>query len=329
MPDMDAATAVELKNKTILTSTPHVHSKLSAQKAMWLVVISLLPPLVMGVIYFGLYQLVVVLAALAGAVMTESAIKYIRKQKITILDGSAIITGLLLGLIVPPGLNPVFAFIGSVVAIGFGKEVFGGLGYNIFNPALVGRAFLQAAYPVAMTTWSAPAMAVDTVTKATPLSLFKFEAIASKGGVDAMSLFLGNVGGSIGETSSIAILVGMVFLIAMKVLNWRVPLAMIVGLLLFSGIFWLIDPTKFASPIHHLFMGGFMFGAVYMASDWVTSPVTNKGIWIYGMAISLIVVMIRLFGGLPEGVMYAILIMNGFVPLINRYTKPVIFGAEK
>lgn len=231
----------------------------------------------MGVIYFGLYQLVVVLAALAGAVMTESAIKYIRKQKITILDGSAIITGLLLGLIVPPGLNPVFAFIGSVVAIGFGKEVFGGLGYNIFNPALVGRAFLQAAYPVAMTTWSAPAMAVDTVTKATPLSLFKFEAIASKGGVDAICLFLGNVGGSIGETSSIAILVGMVFLIAMKVLNWRVPLAMIVGLLLFSGIFWLIDPTKFASPIHHLFMGGFMFGAVYMASDWVTSPVTNKG----------------------------------------------------
>lgn len=326
---MDTATTVELKNRTILTSTPHVHSKLSAQKAMWIVVISLLPPLVMGVVYFGLYQLVVILAALAGAIITETAIKYIRKQKITILDGSAVITGLLLGLTVPPGLNPVFAFTGSVVAIGFGKEVFGGLGYNIFNPALVGRAFLQAAYPVAMTTWSAPAMAVDTVTKATPLSLFKFEAIASKGGVDAMSLFLGNVGGSIGETSSVAILIGMVFLIVMKVLNWRVPLAMIVGLLLFSGIFWLIDPTKFASPIHHLFMGGFMFGAVYMASDWVTSPVTNKGIWIYGMAISLIVVMIRLFGGLPEGVMYAILIMNGFVPLINRYTKPVIFGAEK
>jgi len=326
---MDTATTVELKNRTILTSTPHVHSKLSAQKAMWIVVISLLPPLVMGVVYFGLYQLVVILAALAGAIITETAIKYIRKQKITILDGSAVITGLLLGLTVPPGLNPVFAFTGSVVAIGFGKEVFGGLGYNIFNPALVGRAFLQAAYPVAMTTWSAPAMAVDTVTKATPLSLFKFEAIASKGGVDAMSLFLGNVGGSIGETSSVAILIGMVFLIVMKVLNWRVPLAMIVGLLLFSGIFWLIDPTKFASPIHHLFMGGFMFGAVYMASDWVTSPVTNKGVWVYGFAISLIVVMIRLFGGLPEGVMYAILIMNGFVPLINRYTKPVIFGAEK
>lgn len=326
---MDTATTVELKNRTILTSTPHVHSKLSAQKAMWIVVISLLPPLVMGVVYFGLYQLVVILAALAGAIITETAIKYIRKQKITILDGSAVITGLLLGLTVPPGLNPVFAFTGSVVAIGFGKEVFGGLGYNIFNPALVGRAFLQAAYPVAMTTWSAPAMAVDTVTKATPLSLFKFEAIASKGGVDAMSLFLGNVGGSIGETSSVAILIGMVFLIVMKVLNWRVPLAMIVGLLLFSGIFWLIDPTKFASPIHHLFMGGFMFGAVYMASDWVTSPVTNKGVWVYGFAISLIVVMIRLFGGLPEGVMYAILIMNGFVPLINRYTKPVIFGSEK
>ncbi len=326
---METVETVAAKPVTFLTSTPHVHTKLSAQKAMWLVVASLLPPLVMGVVYFGLFQLVVVAAALAGAVITEATIKHFRKQKITVLDGSAVITGLLLGLILPPNFNPVFAFIGSVVAIGFGKEVFGGLGYNIFNPALVGRAFLQAAYPVPMTTWHKPAMAVDAVTSATPLSQFKFEAVASKGGIDLSSLFFGNVGGSIGETSAIAIIVGLVFLVAVKVLNWRVPLAMIAGMLVFSGIFWLVDPTKFAPPLHHLFMGGFMFGAVYMASDWVTSPVTNKGIWIYGFAISLIVVMIRLFGGLPEGVMYAILIMNGFVPLINRYTKPVIFGAEK
>lgn len=326
---METSETVAARPATLLTSTPHVHTKLSAQKAMWLVVASLLPPLVMGVVYFGMFQLLVVASAVAGAVVTEAAIKYFRKQKITIIDGSAVITGLLLGLILPPDFNPVFAFIGSVVAIGFGKEVFGGLGYNIFNPALVGRAFLQAAYPVPMTTWQKPAMAVDAVTSATPLSRFKFEAAASHGGIDLGSLFFGNVGGSIGETSAIAILVGMIFLVAVKVLNWRVPLAMIVGMLVFSGIFWLVDPTKFAPPLHHLFMGGFMFGAVYMASDWVTSPVTNKGIWIYGIAISLIVVMIRLFGGLPEGVMYAILIMNGFVPLINRYTKPVIFGAEK
>lgn len=326
---METVETVAANPVTFLTSTPHVHTKLSAQKAMWLVVASLLPPLVMGVVYFGLFQLVIVAAALAGAVITEATIKHFRKQKITVLDGSAVITGLLLGLILPPNFNPVFAFIGSVVAIGFGKEVFGGLGYNIFNPALVGRAFLQAAYPVPMTTWHKPAMAVDAVTSATPLSQFKFEAVASKGGIDLSSLFFGNVGGSIGETSAIAIIVGLVFLVAVKVLNWRVPLAMIAGMLVFSGIFWLVDPTKFAPPLHHLFMGGFMFGAVYMASDWVTSPVTNKGIWIYGFAISLIVVMIRLFGGLPEGVMYAILIMNGFVPLINRYTKPVIFGAEK
>lgn len=326
---MENSSTVELKSKPVLTSTPHVHSSLSAQKAMWLVVASLLPPLVMGVVYFGLFQLVVVASAIAGALLTEYAIKYIRKQKVSLMDGSAVITGLLLGLILPPNFNPVFAFIGSVVAIGFGKEVFGGLGYNIFNPALVGRAFLQAAYPVATTTWTPPAMAVDAVTSATPLSQYKFEAIASKGGIDLMSLFLGNVGGSIGETSALAILLGMIFLVVMKVLNWRVPVAMILGMILFAGIFWLLDPGKFASPFHHLFMGGFMFGAVYMASDWVTSPVTNKGIWIYGFCISLIVIMIRLFGGLPEGVMYAILIMNGFVPLINKYTKPVIFGAEK
>lgn len=326
---MENTGTVELKSKPVLTSTPHVHSSLSAQKAMWLVVASLLPPLVMGVVYFGLFQLVVVASAVAGALLTEYAIKYIRKQKVSLMDGSAVITGLLLGLILPPNFNPVFTFIGSVVAIGFGKEVFGGLGYNIFNPALVGRAFLQAAYPVATTTWTPPAMAVDAVTSATPLSQYKFEAIASKGGIDLMSLFLGNVGGSIGETSALAILLGMIFLVVMKVLNWRVPVAMVLGMILFAGIFWFLDPGKFASPFHHLFMGGFMFGAVYMASDWVTSPVTNKGIWFYGLGISLIVVMIRLFGGLPEGVMYAILIMNGFVPLINRYTKPVIFGAEK
>ena len=326
---MENSSTVELKSKPVLTSTPHVHSSLSAQKAMWLVVASLLPPLVMGVVYFGLFQLVVVASAIAGALLTEYSIKYIRKQRVSLMDGSAVITGLLLGLILPPNFNPVFAFIGSIVAIGFGKEVFGGLGYNIFNPALVGRAFLQAAYPVAITTWVPPSMAVDAVTSATPLSQYKFEAIASKGGIDLMSLFLGNVGGSIGETSALAILLGMIFLVVMKVLNWRVPVAMILGMILIAGIFWLLDPGKFASPFHHLFMGGFMFGAVYMASDWVTSPVTNKGIWIYGVCIALIVVMIRLFGGLPEGVMYAILIMNGFVPLINRYTKPVIFGAEK
>jgi electron transport complex protein RnfD len=246
----------------------------------------------------------------------------LRKRKVAIKDGSGVITGLLLGLIVPPNFSLSSTALGAIVAIAIGKEVFGGLGYNIFNPALVGRAFLQAAFPVPMTTWTTPNYAVDGISSATPLSAFKFDSIIT----DNQALLIGNIGGSIGETSSLAILLGGAFLIGAGVVNWRIPISAILGIIIFGGIFWIIDSEVYPTPIFHLLSGGFLFGVIFMATDWVTSPLTVKGMWIYGMGIALVLIPIRLFGGLPEGVMYSILLMNGFVPLINKFTKPNTFG---
>jgi len=311
--------------KLELSSSPHVHSRWSTKQAMWFVVIALIPALISAVIFFGPYQLVIVLTSVAFCVGTEFVIKKIRKRKVTVIDGSAIITGLLLGLILPPNFSLSSTAIGAVFAIAIGKEIFGGLGYNIFNPALVGRAFLQAAFPVAITTWTKPNFAVDTITSATPLAAYKFDKMFTS----IQPMFLGNIGGSLGETSALAILIGGIFLIAVGVVNYRVPLAMILGMIIFAGIFWVIDPVKYPNPLFQLFAGGFLFGTFFMATDWVTSPITPKGMWIFGFGIALLVVVIRIFGGLPEGVMYAILIMNSVVPIINRYTYPRVFGEAK
>lgn len=311
--------------KLELSTSPHVHSKWSTKQAMWFVVLALLPAVISSVVFFGAYQLVILLTSIVFCVGTEFAIKKIRKRKITVEDGSAVITGLLLGLILPPNFSLSSTAIGAVFSIAIGKEIFGGLGYNVFNPALAGRAFLQAAFPVAITTWKQPNFAVDTVTSATPLAAFKFDKVASQ----LQPMFVGNVGGSLGETSVIAIMIGGIFLIAIGIVNYRIPVAMIIGMLVFGGLFWVIDPVKYPSPFFQIFAGGFLFGAMFMATDWVTSPITSKGMWIYGIGISLLVVMIRLFGGLPEGVMYAILIMNALVPTINRFTRPRIFGEAK
>lgn len=320
------AELTEILNKKLeLASSPHIHSKWSTRYAMMSVIIALVPTVVAAVLVFGPFQLVIIAVSIFFAMLTEFVIKKIRKQAISIKDSSAALTGLLLALILPPNYSLVQTALGAVVAIAIGKEVFGGLGFNIFNPALVGRAFLQAAFPVPMTTWIKPNFTVDTVTSATPLASMKFDNVAS----DLMPMFLGNTGGCLGETSTIAILLGGVVLVAMKIVNWRVPLSMLLGALIFGGIFWLVDPSSYANPIYHIFAGGFMFGAFYMASDWVTSPITNKGLWIFGFGIAFVVIIIRLFGGLPEGVMYAILFMNTFVPLINKYTRPKLFGEKK
>ena len=311
--------------KLELTSSPHVHSRWSTKQAMWMVVFALVPCIISALLFFGIYQLTIIAVSVGFAVGTEAAIKYLRKREVTIRDGSGIITGLLLALILPPNFNLAFVALGAIVAIALGKEVFGGLGYNIFNPALGGRAFLQAAFLVQMTTWEQPNFAVDGVSSATPLAAFKFDS-ASTG---LNNMLIGNIGGSLGETSAIAVLLGGIFLIAIGVVNFRVPLAMFLGMLLFGGIFWVIDPVTFQNPIFHLLGGGFLFGALFMATDWVTSPLHGKGMWIYGIGIALVLILIRLFGGLPEGVMYAILFMNAFVPLINRYTQPRIFGEAK
>lgn len=311
--------------KLELSTSPHVHSRWSTKQAMWFVVLALLPAVISAVVFFGPYQLVILLTSVVFCVGTEFLIKKIRKRKISVEDGSAVITGLLLGLILPPNFSLSATAIGAVFSIAIGKEVFGGLGYNIFNPALVGRAFLQAAFPVAITTWTQPNFAVDTITSATPLAAFKFDKVVTQ----VQPMFLGNVGGSLGETSAIAILIGGIFLIAFGIVNYRVPVAMIIGMLIFGGLFWVIDPVKYPSPFFQVFSGGFLFGAIFMATDWVTSPINSKGMWIFGISISILVVMIRLFGGLPEGVMYAILIMNALVPTINRYTRPRVFGETK
>jgi electron transport complex protein RnfD len=311
--------------KLELTSSPHIHSRWSTQYAMWLVVGALIPSVVSAVLFFGWYQLVIIGFSIGTALGTEALIKYIRKRKITISDGSGVITGLLLALILPPNFSLFGTVIGAVIAIGIGKEVFGGLGYNIFNPALAGRAFLQASFPVAMTTWTIPNFALVATTTATPLASMKFDQIHTS----LSPLFWGNIGGSIGETSALAVIIGGVFLIAIGVVNWRIPVSMILGMIIFGGILWFVDPVKNPDPFFHIFAGGFLFGMFFMATDWVTSPITAKGMWIFGMGISLLVVLIRVYGGLPEGVMFSILFMNGFVPLINRFTQPKTFGAVK
>ncbi len=308
-----------------LTSSPHLHSRWTTKKVMWLVVLALVPCVVAAVVIFGAYQLAVMAAAILATNLTEGATQVMRKRSLTLSDGSATVTGLLLALTLPPDFPLGMAALGGVVAIGLGKQIFGGLGYNVFNPALVGRAFLAVSFPVAMTAWKIPDLAVDAVTNATPLAAIKFEGILSP----TLPLFLGNIGGCLGETSTLAILIGGVFLIAIGIVNWRIPLSMILGLGGLSLIGWLISPETSPSPLFHLFAGGFMLAAFFMATDWTTSPLTPRGKVIFGVGIASLVMLIRWFGGLPEGVLFSVLLMNALVPLINRYTTPRIFGMSK
>ncbi|PUU90736.1 MULTISPECIES: RnfABCDGE type electron transport complex subunit D [Halanaerobium] len=299
-----------MNNELIVTSSPHVRARDSVQKIMWSVVIALLPAVFAAVYFFKARAISVILTAVAGAVLTEYIFQKIRNKKIAVKDGSAVVTGLLLALTLPPSIPLWTAFFGSVVAIGLGKQVFGGIGQNPFNPALVGRAFLTAAYPVLMTTWT-----VDGVSTATPLSQMKMDGIAT----DTWNLFVGQIGGSLGETSALALLLGFAYLLYKGYVNWRIPLAM-VGTVFLGTFAFGVD------PIFHLFAGGLMLGALFMATDMVSSPTTKLGRWIFGIGAGLLVVIIRLWGGYPEGVMYSILLMNTAVPLINRYTRPRSLG---
>jgi len=302
-----------MNNELIVTSSPHVRAQDSVKKIMWSVVLALLPAVFAAVYFFKARAISVVLTAVVGAVLTEYIFQKVRNKKIAIEDGSAVVTGLLLALTLPPSIPLWTAFFGSVVAIGLGKQVFGGIGQNPFNPALVGRAFLTAAYPVLMTTWT-----VDGVSTATPLSKMKMDGVAT----DTWNLFVGQIGGSLGETSALALLFGFAYLIYKGNVNWSIPMAMLRSV--FSGTF-----VFGADPIFHLFGGGLMIGALYMATDMVSSPTTKLGRWIFGIGAGLLVVVIRLWGGYPEGVMYSILLMNTAVPLIDRYTRPRSLGEVK
>lgn len=313
----------------ILQSSPHFKDRDSVPKIMYTVVLSLIPAVLASLYFFRIKALTLLLCCVATCLVTEVVILWIRKKPLhSVWDGSAIITGLLLAMTLPPSLSPELAVIGAVAAIVIGKQVFGGLGHNIFNPALVGRAFLQAAFPVAMTTWIPPvSLKIDTVTFATPLANLKFQDAVAQGTLTSLKdLFWGNTGGCLGETSSIALLVGALYLLLRRVIDWRIPAGILISLTVFTGIFWMLRPERYASPLFHVFSGGLLIGAFFMATDMVTSPFTSQGSWIYALGIGLMVSLVRLFGGYPEGVMYSILFMNAFVPLLNRYTRPRILG---
>ena len=324
-----------MANKLIVSLSPHVHSGDSIQKNMYGVIIALVPALLVSLFAFGLGALVVTLTSVAACVFFEWAItKFILKREAcTICDGSAALTGLLLAFNLPSNLPIWIIIIGALVAIGIGKMTFGGLGCNPFNPALVGRIFLLISFPVQMTSWPAVqqwASYLDAETGATPLALMK---MAVKGDVnalnqlpDSLSLFLGNNPGCIGEVSALALLLGLCYMLWKKIISWHIPVSIIATVFVFAGVMNLINPEAYASPLAHLFTGGLMLGAIFMATDYVTSPMTHKGMIIYGISIGFLTVVIRNFGAYPEGMSFAIFIMNAFTPLINTYCKPKRFG---
>ena len=321
-----------MSNFTISPS-PHVHGGDSIEKNMYGVLIALVPTFIFSIVFFGLGAILVTLTSVAACLVFEYVIqKYLMKQRPTIWDGSAIITGVLLAFNLPSSLPLWIVVIGALVAIGIGKMSFGGLGNNIFNPALVGRVFLLISFPVQMTTWPVPNgfATADAVTGATPLALVK-EAVKngqavgdtlSSVGITTGNLLLGNIGGSLGEVAAIGLLLGFAYMLIRKIISWHIPVVIFATVIVFSGILNLADPAQFAGPVFHLFTGGLMLGAIFMATDYVTSPMTHKGMLIYGVGIGLLTVIIRVFGAYPEGMSFAILIMNGFTPLINRYCKP-------
>ena len=327
-----------MANKLIVSLSPHVHGNDSVQKNMYGVIIALVPALLVSLYMFGLGALIVTLTSVVACVFFEWAItKYILKsERCTIMDGSAALTGVLLAFNLPSNLPLWIIIIGALVAIGIGKMSFGGLGCNPFNPALVGRIFLLISFPVQMTTWPVVGQLTsytDVETAATPLSLMK---LAVKGNADALSqlpssleLFLGNNPGSLGEVSALALLIGFAFLLWKKIISWHIPVSIIATVFVFSGLMHLVDPVAYASPLTHLFTGGLMLGSIFMATDYVTSPMTHKGMVIYGVAIGFLTVVIRLFGAYPEGMSFAIFIMNAFTPLINTYCKPKRYGEVK
>lgn len=334
-----------------LRTSPHLKQPLSVEKIMRNVVYTLLPVCGWAVFAFGLSALLLILTTTLTCLLTEALFNRLAGRPDSLGDWSVTITGLLLGLTLPPGFPLWMAAVGGFVGVGLGKALFGGLGFNVMNPALVGRAFLQAAFPVAITTWT-PAfaphrfaefipstmtlpftrppstlewsrqVAIDGFTGATPLSLQKFQYITTGTG----DLFFGLTAGSLGETSAILILLGGIYLAGRRMMDWRIPPAVLGGAALTVLPFWLLDPQHYPSPVFTLFSGGLMLGAVFMATDMVASPVTPLGIWIYGALIGFLSVIIRLFGGLPEGVMYAILLGNAASPLIQMLTQPRVYG---
>ncbi|HEX2394188.1 MAG TPA: RnfABCDGE type electron transport complex subunit D [Bacteroidales bacterium] len=323
-----------------VSPSPHISTDLSLNKLMYGVIISLIPAFLVTVYVFGIGAILVTAVSVVSCVLAEAAIqRYIMKVPLRISDGSAIVTGILLAFNLPSNLPWWMVVVGALFAIGVGKMTYGGLGNNPFNPALAGRVFLLISFPVHMTSWPLPVTSrfeyIDASTGATPLGFLK-EALRNGETVQNvmdqipghMQLFIGQMGGSLGEVSALALLIGFAYLLFRKIITWHIPVTMIASIYIFTGILWLIDPSTNATPLFHILTGGVMLGAIYMATDLVTSPMTKKGMVIFAAGIGIITVVIRKFGAYPEGVSFAILIMNAFVPLINKYVKPKRFGEE-
>lgn len=327
-----------------ISTSPHITKGIGTDDIMRNVVYALIPVAMFAVYAFGWTALLLLSTTTMAAVLTEHWLCRWAKKPTTINDWSAVITGLLLGLTLPPNFPLWMAFAGGMIGIGLGKYAFGGLGYNVFNPALVGRAVLQAAFPVAITTWY-PAFGADrfstisrssltfpfmepqtdAITGATPLAAFKFDGVMT----DTSELAFGLISGSAGETCAILIILGGLYLIARKMMNWRIPAGMLGAVYLLSGLLYLIDAGSYPQPVFMLFSGGLMLGAVFMATDMVASPLTPLGAVLYGAVIGILVVVIRIWGGLPEGVMYAILLGNALSPHIDGLIRPRVYGTSK
>lgn len=313
-----------------ISGSPHVHSDESTKKIMWRVNLAMIPMLLCGIAYFGLNALLISLVSVACCCLFQWLIeKYLLKVPTTVCDGSAVVTGLLLAFNVPATADMIWLVaIGALVAIGVGKMTFGGLGKNPFNPALVGRVFLLISFPVQMTTWPTVGkwfpMTLDTTTGATPLGIFKESGLSDMPGL--MDAFLGHIGGSFGEVSAIAILIGAIYLLWRKIISWHIPVAFIGTAFIFSGILWLINPEQFLDPVMTIFTGGIMLGACFMATDMVTSPMSKTAQLIFGFGCGLLTIIIRNWGAYPEGVSFAILLMNAITPLLNRWCKPTRFA---
>ncbi|KXA32500.1 RnfABCDGE type electron transport complex subunit D [Prevotella corporis] len=325
-------------SKLIVSLSPHAHGNETVEKNMYGVIIALVPALLVSFLYFGIGSVIVCLTSVASCMFFEWAItKYMLKEEPTLMDGSAIVTGLLLGFNLPSNLPIWITLIGALVAIGIGKMTFGGLGSNPFNPALVGRCFLLVSFPAQMTSWPVLGQLskyTDAATGATPLSVMK-SAIKTGDATmldklpNSLHLLLGNNVsggmGTIGEVCALALIGGLIFMLWRKIITWHIPISIFATVFVFSGLLHLVNPI-YADPLTVLFSGGLMLGAIFMATDYVTSPMTPKGQLIYGIAIGFLTVVLRNWGSYPEGMSFAILIMNAFTPLINAYIKPKRFG---
>lgn len=315
--------------------SPHVHGCTSTRRIMLDVVFALLPAWLVGVYFFGVNAILVTLVSIISCMLCEYLIaRYVLRVQPTLDDGSAVVTGLLLAMNLPSGIPLWIVVIGSIVAIGIAKMSFGGLGNNLFNPALTARALLLISFPMQMTTWPlarAGAWCADGTTGATVLALVK-NARYGHGFADmpsALDMFVGNMGGSIGEISAVALILGGIYLLIRRVISWHIPVAVLVGATVLSGAMWLANGEVYASPLVHLLSGGMLLGAIFMATDYATSPMSKMGMLVYGLLIGLLAVTIRIWGAYPEGMSFAILIMNAMVPLINRYIKPRKFGVVR